>query len=687
MFLVLSILLLVNWRGQRVAGVLILASILSVLLFTVEAVYPSADGIPTVLSRLLEVARNTAWLTFLYILLSKQSTSHQSGIFRLVLPFIAGLAVLQSVVILYPVSGEYGTIIFLSGVRTEFIAFIAMAMCGLLLLEKLYRSTNPAGRWALKFMCFGIGGIFAYDLFLYSDAVLFRNLEIHLLDVRGVINGICVPLIALSVVRNPNWEMQLFVSRHVIYHSTAALAAGIYMIIMAAAGYYVRSFGGVWGPQLQIVFLFGALVILVVLFFSTELRARLKIFLAKHFYKNKYDYREEWLGFVRNLADNSASSDIYKTIIKAVCDVVKSPGGALWLQESEGHLALVDKTVFHDDVQNEIPADEDFVGYMKTHRWIINIDEYRMSAKKYNNLALPGWITASERIWLILPLFNGDNLSGLMMLARPHGNVSFDWEDVDLLKTVGFQTAAYIALLRTTDALSEARQFETFNRLSAFMVHDLKNIVAQLTFITSNFPKYRDKPEFIDDAVETISHASDKMKKLLGSLGKSQVVSPPNLQKVDLAGLLGTIIARRSLAQPEPVLGKSVPGLIVRVEKDKLASALEHLIQNAQEAADVHGHVWLDLEQLDNQARITITDDGCGMDEEFIKTRLFKPFDTTKGNAGMGIGVYESREIIREIGGSIRVSSRPGVGTEFTIILPCTDGASAQASNQADKQQ
>jgi putative PEP-CTERM system histidine kinase len=219
------------------------------------------------------------------------------------------------------------------------------------------------------------------------------------------------------------------------------------------------------------------------------------------------------------------------------------------------------------------------------------------------------------------------------------------------------------------------------------MVHDLKNIVAQLTFITSNFPKYRDKPEFIDDAVETISHASDKMKKLLGSLGKSQVVSPPNLQKVDLAGLLGTIIARRSLAQPEPVLGKSVPGLIVRVEKDKLASALEHLIQNAQEAADVHGHVWLDLEQLDNQARITITDDGCGMDEEFIKTRLFKPFDTTKGNAGMGIGVYESREIIREIGGSIRVSSRPGVGTEFTIILPCTDGASAQASNQADKQQ
>jgi len=684
MFLVLSVLLLINWRGQRVAGLLILASVLSALLFTAQAYYPMYDGVPSVVSRLLEVARNTAWLSFLYVVLSQQSAINQSRIFRLVVPLVAGLVLLLSVVIVYPELGNHRNITILTGVRTEYVAFIAMTLFGLLLLEKLYRSTNPAGRWALKFMCFGIGGIFAYDLFLYSDAVLFKSLEMHLLDARGLINGICVPLIALSVVRNPNWEMKLFVSRHVIYHSTAALAAGIYMIIMAGAGYYVRNYGGVWGPHLQIVFLFGALIMLVVLFFSTELRARLKIFLAKHFYKNKYDYREEWLGFVRTLAENTDNTEIYRTIIKAVCEVVKSPGGALWLTESDGYLALADKTVFHDHVQNEISADDELVGYMKTHRWIINIDEYKVSARKYNHLVLPGWIISSERIWLLLPLFNGDTLSGLMMLARPHGNVSFDWEDVDLLKTVGFQTAAYIALLRTTDALSEARQFETFNRLSAFMVHDLKNVVAQLTFITSNFPKYRDKPEFMDDAVETISHASDKMKKLLGSLGKGQVVSTPNLQKVDLAALLGTIITRRSLAQPEPVLRKSVTGLIVRVEKDKLASALEHLIQNAQEAAEASGHVWLDLEQQDNQARIMIVDDGCGMDEEFIKTRLFKPFDTTKGNAGMGIGVYESREIIRETGGSIRVASSPGVGTEFTIVLPCLDETSGQVSNQAN---
>jgi len=285
---------------------------------------------------------------------------------------------------------------------------------------------------------------------------------------------------------------------------------------------------------------------------------------------------------------------------------------------------------------------------------------------------MPQWIIESSMLWVIVPLFNADMFTGFMILARPHGNATFDWEDRDLLKTVGYQTAAYIALLKTSDALSEARQFETFNRLSAFMVHDIKNIMAQLTFITSNYPKYRDNQDFLNDAVETITHATEKMKKLLGYLGRGQIITPPNLQKIEPDALIRTVISRRHISRPEPQLRQSLTGLVIHAEKDKLASALEHLIQNAQEATGESGNVWLTLEHRDNQALIKIGDDGCGMDEEFIKTRLFRPFDTTKGNSGMGIGVYESREIIHEIGGSIKVESRPGQGSVFTLGLPCS---------------
>jgi signal transduction histidine kinase len=68
------------------------------------------------------------------------------------------------------------------------------------------------------------------------------------------------------------------------------------------------------------------------------------------------------------------------------------------------------------------------------------------------------------------------------------------------------------------------------------------------------------------------------------------------------------------------------------------------------------------------------------MSEEFIRERLFKPFESTK-SAGMGIGVFESREYMRELGGTLEVSSTPGAGTTFQVTLPLhADIAPAQAS-------
>jgi signal transduction histidine kinase len=81
---------------------------------------------------------------------------------------------------------------------------------------------------------------------------------------------------------------------------------------------------------------------------------------------------------------------------------------------------------------------------------------------------------------------------------------------------------------------------------------------------------------------------------------------------------------------------------------------------------------WLTLDRSSGQARIVVEDTGQGMSEEFVRERLFKPFQTTK-QAGMGIGAYESFLYVQELGGKILVHSELNKGTRVTILLPLFD--------------
>ena len=176
-------------------------------------------------------------------------------------------------------------------------ARVGMAVLGMLLVEQLYRNKPEQERWAIKFACLGIGGMFAYDFYLYSDAMLFHEINPDIWAARGVVNALTVPLIAVSVARSTSWSSELAVSRRVMFHSAALFGSAIYLLAMGSAGYYLRYFGGSWGSVMQVTFLFGALMLLVGILFSGTFRSWLKVFISKHFYSYNYDYREEWLRF------------------------------------------------------------------------------------------------------------------------------------------------------------------------------------------------------------------------------------------------------------------------------------------------------------------------------------------------------------------------------------------------------
>ncbi|MFQ5661510.1 MAG: XrtA/PEP-CTERM system histidine kinase PrsK [Gammaproteobacteria bacterium] len=672
LFLILTGLLWINWRGQLMGGLLILCGITSLLFFAAIAYNAASGAVSLAAIRILELLRDVSWLVLLNRIIRFQPDARTSYNRRLVLPAtIAGLALVMTLGIIL----SYNLVPLprpgFLGVDTLYYGYLLISLTGLVLIEQIYRHTKPAHRWAIRYFCFGLGGIFLYDFLLYSDAVLFKRVNPDLWFARGAVNALCVPLIVVSIRRIREWKMELFISRHVIFQSSIMLMAGLYLSFMAVSGYYVRVFGGTWGGALQTVFWFAALMGLVVLLFSSDLRARIRIFLVKHFYENKYDYREEWLGFTRMLAENRGDKNVYANIIRAFADMMNCRGGAMWLADNDMQCyRCVGELHLHEAMQQHVPSESDLIKYLVETRWVINLDDYKTSPRHYRDLQLPAWLVEIPNVSLIIPLISEEELIGFILLTQSDINTTFNWEDYDLLKTMGQQTAGYIALLITTENLAEAKQFEAFNRLSAYVVHDIKNMVAQLSLICTNAKKFKDNPEFLEDAFDTIENAITKMNRLTRSLKKGAWQDYSSREYVDVGEVISWVIKMRAADAPAPRMEAPTSPLLVHAERDRLAAVMDHLVQNAQEATPADGEVELSVNPQQERVVITISDNGCGMDEEFIRERLFKPFDTTKGNAGMGIGVYESREVIKNLGGSLDVESKPGEGTLFTIRLP-----------------
>jgi putative PEP-CTERM system histidine kinase len=392
--------------------------------------------------------------------------------------------------------------------------------------------------------------------------------------------------------------------------------------------------------------------------------------LSKHFFKNKYDYREEWLKFTRTLS-SASHGDMRESVIRAISAIMESPGAVMWLRRGRGgeELEPVARWVTAFPLNAIETACSPLVTFLAEKGWTVFLDEFEENPEHYAGLSLPVWLRHFHEPWIIVPLLHRDDLIGFLVLSRSKTKTGLNWEDSDLLKTVGKQAASYLALAEAHEALSEASQFEAFNRLSSFVVHDLKNLTAQLSLVVSNAKRHLDNPAFVEDAIRTVENATSKMNRLLAQLKKGRLEETQS-KLINLRVLLEKVVAACALNEPAPTLECHGAGLVVRGDPDRLGAVFENLVRNAQEATPRDGRVAVRLSRRENDVVVDVVDTGCGMSTDFIRDRLFKPFDTTKGNAGMGIGVFEARAIVTGRGGTFRVRSAPGQGTTFTLSLP-----------------
>ena len=333
-FLALAILLVSSWQGRLNGAMLAGAAGISALWGFLLAVDIADPKLAVLKVFIAETLRNGSWLVFLALLFAGGAgvgAGHRVLVFggpvlsSIVLLAGGGLYVLDAAGLPSPGPGYaliYGS--------------LALSLFGLIMIEQIYRNARDSQRDGLKYIGLGLAALFAYDLVLYSHAVLFGRIDDLFWSVRGIVATLCVPLIAVSAQRNPNWSVGIFVSRHVVFYTATLMGVGVYLILMSAIGYYIRLFGGEWGEAAQLVFFVAAILSLALVLFSERLRARLRVFLSKHFFRNRYDYRDEWLRLMSTLdARDEQGLPLSKRAIKALSDILGAPKGLLFVRHQD----------------------------------------------------------------------------------------------------------------------------------------------------------------------------------------------------------------------------------------------------------------------------------------------------------------------------------------------------------------
>jgi len=546
---------------------------------------------------------------------------------------------------------------------------VIFALLNLLVIEQLYRSA-ATGR-LIRLICICLGIMFLSDIALYSQHYTGIIQDEALWQARALFAILTFTLMTIGFLcfqGEPEIKSKVAISQPAVYFSMSLTTAGILLLILAFGSYYIKLKSASWLSILYSTLTIFAIFSITLALTSSKIRQRLNIFINKHLFNYKYDYRNEWLNLIRGLSQPVEHEKITEQAIRVSANLFRCNGAALFkLHNNEFYLSEQ-----IGSLDNELgvaeSAESEFVDHLRKG-WVFAPNSISESASNHNG-SLPNWLSDVDELWLICPLSIEQNLIGFMLLSHPKDGEQPNWEDFDLAKTVGRQVANYLIRHAQSELLAQARQFETFNKLSAFVMHDLKNLIAQQSLVVKNAEKHKDNPAFVEDAINTIKNSVDRMNTLLSKLKQNE---PEETKVIAVKDLLIEATKRCQKYAPAPTLMDLKEALHVKADFDSLAMVFTHLIHNAQDATPDNGFVDIQSERVNSTARICIEDNGEGMTDEFIRNKLFQPFESTKAGKGMGVGVYQAREYIESLGGTIQVESQYGTGSKFTIEIPLAE--------------
>jgi putative PEP-CTERM system histidine kinase len=551
---------------------------------------------------------------------------------------------------------------------------ILAAVLVLMNLECTYRAAVGTMLWRIKFMILGLGLIFIVEAYISSQILLFHNtLNVSLQSVASIGMLLGGLLVLRSLFRAGHFNADVYPSKFFLQTSLTLMLAGVYFFAVGIFARVVEFFGGDASFTFKAFILLVALVLAAVLSLSDRMRQYTRRFMSRHFQRPLYDYRSMWRRFTEETAFNVQPAELCQATIKFLADIFQALSITIWLvDDKRENFTFTSSTFLSEGRANELKlksADALAVIHaLEKHSDPVDIDISSESwAVALRQCHPDEFRSGGDRI--CVPLISGGQMLGMIILGDRVKGLPFSWQDFDLLKCVADSMAAGLRNMQLSQKLLQAGQLEAFSTMSAFFVHDLKNTISTLNLMLKNLPANFDDPEFRADALrgisKTIAHINHLIQRLGQLRGRLQIKPVASDLNELVLSALDTVEAT-----PQINLVKTLHPLPkIPLDQEQMLKVVTNLIFNAREAVSSTGEVRVETSQNNGYAVLSVSDNGCGMDPEFLNHSLFRPFQTTKKN-GLGIGLFQSKMIVEAHQGRIQVESQLRKGTTFHIILP-----------------
>ncbi len=543
-------------------------------------------------------------------------------------------------------------------------------------LESTYRLAGGPARSRLRPVILGLFGVLGFYTYVLTTGLLYSSVELDNLVASAAPLVVGCVLTAYGFLRGSLADTAVPVSRNVVYSSFTAFAAALYVLAMGMAA-QLANFTR-WSPGQVVTVAFMLLVILaaVVLVFSNRFQRRMRRFIDRNFYVNRYDYRAQWFRVTRTLDLSHGPEGVVDAARRLFRDALLADDVTIALTDRGGSTCRVRLGKGAGRSDAVLDCGTPLCRKLLEDRRSLLLDR-QADDLEYVPIYVENreWLesTASQ---VVAPLLSGPDLVGVVGLARNHPDDRFTFEDLDLLDCMAAEVAAVIRAVDLAQELAEAREMELFAQWSNMILHDLKNYLSPLRLLAQNMRVHADNPEFQKEAVADVAAVADRMQGMVERLSALRDSEVLNEGVVDMDAITAQTLSELQLSRrPALTVEANLKGKVpVRGDEAMLQRVVTNLITNAVEAMDGRGTLCITTARVepgdDGVAGLvlTVTDDGPGMDEEFIREKLFRPFATTK-KKGLGLGLYQCRSIVEAHGGEIRVESGRDGGTTFRVLL------------------
>jgi putative PEP-CTERM system histidine kinase len=452
------------------------------------------------------------------------------------------------------------------------------------------------------------------------------------------------------------------------------LLTGAYLFVVGVLAQVVARFGGAAGfPIAAFVVLLGV-AMLAMLFLSERARQSLQLFISRHFKRPQHDFRQIWARFTQNLSVALDETALGTITARLISETFGALSVSTWLIDQQG-----ERLIRVGSTSNAEQAHAD--------NFTTSVAGEKINSAELTKLSRPFDLGRAKEKWardlmekskgqfrsggspVCVPLVGGEHWLGAIVLADRVRGLGYSAEEIDLLKCIGEQVAASLLKLRLTEEIMERKELEVFQTMSAFLIHDLKNAASTLGLMLENLPTHFDNPAFRQDAFRGIGSAASRINDLINRMNALRHELRLKPAELDL-----NVIVTEALATLNGTLNANLVTRFdhiprISADRQQLQSVFTNLVLNARDAIGMNGRITVETTQQGEWVALSVSDNGCGMTDQFIKTSLFRPFRSTK-KKGLGIGMFQSKTIVEAHHGKIHVESELGVGTTFRVMLP-----------------